>query len=138
GGGGGGGERVGVRRELCSGLVGEGDLTGAEIGALVRHRVPSPPLAAALPRLSMQEIAGVVRHFETAEFAPGAVIVRQGEPARCFYIVTRGEVEVVNHHPSGHDIVLGRLGPGEYFGEVGLLQSRPRTATVRAAGAATG
>lgn len=66
-------------------------------------------------------------------YPPGAVIIRQGEPADKFYILTRGRAEVLNHHPSGHDITIDWRESGEYFGEIGLLQNRPRTATVRAA-----
>jgi cytochrome P450/CRP-like cAMP-binding protein len=120
-------------RETFTALVAESDLTSSEIGALVRRRVMSTHLALALPRLSAQQIAGVVPRFETAVFPPGAVIIRQGDAPRSFYVVMRGAVEVVNHHPSGYDILIGTLGPGEYFGEVGLLHGRPRTATVRAA-----
>jgi CRP-like cAMP-binding protein len=120
-------------RETFTALVAESDLTSSEIGALVRRRVMSTHLALALPRLSAQQIAGVVPRFETVVFAPGATIIRQGDAARSFYVVVRGAVDVVNHHPSGYDILIGTLGPGEYFGEVGLLQGRPRTATVRVA-----
>jgi CRP-like cAMP-binding protein len=71
-------------------------------------------------------------HLERQRFAPGEVVIRQGgEPDR-FYVIVAGEAEVVNHHPNGDDILLGRLGPGEYFGEIGILHNRPRTATVRA------
>jgi cytochrome P450/CRP-like cAMP-binding protein len=120
-------------RDTFMDLVAESDLTSAEIGALVRRRVMSTHLALALPRLTAAQIAAVVPRFETAVFPAGATIIRQGDPPQSFYIVVRGTVEVVNHHPSGHDIVIGALGPGEYFGEVGLLQGRPRTATVRVA-----
>jgi CRP-like cAMP-binding protein len=120
-------------RETFTTLVAESDLTSSEIGALVRRRVMSTHLALALPRLSATQIAGVVPRFETAVFPPGAVIIRQGDAPQSFYVVVRGAVEVVNHHPSGYDILIGTLGPGEYFGEVGLLHGRPRTATVRVA-----
>ena len=44
----------------------------------------------------------------------------------------RGRVEVTNRHPSGDEIQIGSLAAGDFFGETGLLQGRPRNATVRA------
>ena len=65
-------------------------------------------------------------------YDPGVTIIQQGEPAEKFYIITKGQVEVLNHRTGGQDVVLGELGTGEWFGEIGLLLDRPRTATVRA------
>ncbi|HUG54538.1 MAG TPA: cytochrome P450 [Vicinamibacteria bacterium] len=124
-------EALALDRETFTSLVAESDLTSSEIGALVRRRVMSTHLALALPRLSTRQVAEVVPRFATEVFPPGAVIIRQGDPPRSFFVVLRGTVEVVNHHPAG-DIVIGSLGPGDYFGEMGLLQGRPRSATVRA------
>jgi NADH dehydrogenase len=64
-------------------------------------------------------------------FAAGQEIVRQGEPGRRFYIVNAGKVEVV-HRSGAEERVLTTLGPGDYFGEIALLQASERTATVRA------
>ena len=64
-------------------------------------------------------------------FSAGQVIVRQGEPGSRFYIVNAGRVEVVRRD-GGQERVLRTLGPGEYFGEIALLQASERTATVRA------
>jgi CRP-like cAMP-binding protein len=61
----------------------------------------------------------------------GQEIIRQGEPGSRFYIVNSGRVEVVRR-TGGHDEVLATLGPGQYFGEVALLKTSERTATVRA------
>jgi CRP-like cAMP-binding protein len=44
--------------------------------------------------------------------------------------MVRGEADVINHHPDGRDIFLGKMGEGNYFDEIGLLQGRPRVATV--------
>ncbi|HEV2124015.1 MAG TPA: cyclic nucleotide-binding domain-containing protein, partial [Chloroflexota bacterium] len=62
----------------------------------------------------------------------GAVLVRQGDEAHEFFVLTGGEVEVLIKHPTGQHIVVSRLGAGEYFGEIALLRGGTRTATVRA------
>ncbi len=64
-------------------------------------------------------------------FAAGQEIIRQGEPGSRFYIVNSGNVEVVRTNGDQEER-LAVLGPGKYFGEVALLQSSMRTATVRA------
>jgi ATP-binding cassette subfamily B protein len=65
-------------------------------------------------------------------FGPGEVIVREGEPGSRFYVIAEGEVEVLHDSPDGDQHVIGKLGPGEQFGEVALLREVKRTATVRA------
>ncbi|MEO8028887.1 MAG: FAD-dependent oxidoreductase, partial [Bryobacteraceae bacterium] len=64
-------------------------------------------------------------------FAAGQEIIRQGEHGNRFYIVNSGKVEVVRR-TEGSETVLATLGPGKYFGEVAILQSSKRNATVRA------
>ena len=80
--------------------------------------------------LSLIAVERLARAARQLEFESGRVLIEQGEPARDFYVLTAGEVSV---HQDGREI--GRLGPLESFGEVGLLQGGPRTATVRAEGA---
>ncbi len=55
---------------------------------------------------------------------PGTVVIRQGDPADAFYVVRSGTLEV---SPVG-----ASLGSGSYFGEIGVLEGVPRTATVTA------
>ena len=66
-----------------------------------------------------------VHHYETGE-----TIVRKGQVGREFYIILRGEVEVI----SNDGAVVARLREREVFGEKALLEDTPRTATVRALG----
>lgn len=88
-------------------------------------------LARALPRLSETELVAVTAHLRRLKAAPGEAIVRQGDLADRFYIVSKGEVEVVREDPSG-ETRLALLRPGQFFGEIGVLKTDHRTATVRA------
>ncbi len=65
-------------------------------------------------------------------FDAGEEILRSGETGNHFYIITQGEVEVVQETVDGREEPLRHLGPGTYFGEIALLQHTTRTATVRA------
>jgi hypothetical protein len=92
-------------------------------------------LAKALPHLPESLLAETTNRLQTLRFAPGEAVVRQGEPADRFYIITRGQVSVTRSEPGDPPTIgteLATLGPGEYFGEIGLLTHAPRNATVRA------
>ena len=113
--------------------VAEYDLVGDEIAALVRRRTASLHLARALPTLSPAQLAQASPAIETQTYAPAETIIRQGDPAETFYILTQGRAEVTRRYPDGSEVTIDWREPGEYFGEIGLLHDRPRTATVRAA-----
>ncbi len=68
-------------------------------------------------------------------YEAGDIIFREGEPSNEVGQVLEGEVEVVKE-TTGSPIVLARLGAGEHVGEMGVLEGRWRSATVRAAGPA--
>ncbi|HYE48111.1 MAG TPA: cyclic nucleotide-binding domain-containing protein [Azospirillaceae bacterium] len=59
----------------------------------------------------------------------GRVILREGEPGDAAYLVQSGVVELRREGPKGKPIVLRRMGPGCVFGEMALVERRPRTAT---------
>jgi MFS family permease len=62
----------------------------------------------------------------------GKVIIREGDEADDFFVLVAGEVEVIAAGEAGVAKPLGTLRPPNYFGEIGLLARRPRTATVSA------
>lgn len=80
------------------------------------------PLFASLPRRHLRRVA---EHADLVAFRPGEQIVREGEPGGTFYVIVEGEAVV---RQRGRRI--GRLGPGDFFGEVSLLDGGPRTADV--------
>jgi CRP-like cAMP-binding protein len=58
--------------------------------------------------------------------------VRQGETGDLFYVITDVDVDVLRENEDGTDAVVSQLGVGDYFGEVALMRSARRNATVRA------
>ena len=66
-------------------------------------------------------------------FAAGAEIFRSGDPGDCAYIVDEGEVEITIPYGARHSVV-NRLGPGEIFGEMALIDKEARTASAIALG----
>jgi CRP-like cAMP-binding protein len=60
----------------------------------------------------------------------GTVVIREGADADDFFVLTAGEVDVTAGGESGVEQSLGMLTAPNYFGEIGLLEQRPRTATV--------
>jgi hypothetical protein len=74
-----------------------------------------------------------LRSIVEKKYEAGAVVFRQGDKADRLYVIGKGEAEVIRETPGQPDVVLVRLGEGQFFGEIGILGDTPRTATVRAA-----
>ena len=64
-------------------------------------------------------------------FAPGRTIFRKGEIGNKLYIVADGEVEVLDEETGGGERIIAKLGPGQCFGEMALVNDNPRMATVQ-------
>lgn len=62
----------------------------------------------------------------------GDMVFREGEEAREMFVVISGEIEVLKRSKRGIDARVALLGPGDWFGEMGLLDVQARSATVRA------
>lgn len=66
-------------------------------------------------------------------FEAGELLVHQGEPADSVYIIKSGEVEIILRCQD-QEIIIGRLGHHQLFGELAVLLNRPRMASIRAIG----
>ena len=88
-------------------------------------------LAAAFPHVPASLLSDLACELESVRLRPGEVIVSEGEPAACFYMIEAGHVEAMQSGAEG-DVHLRTMGRGEFFGEIGLLATERRTATVRA------
>jgi voltage-gated potassium channel len=83
------------------------------------------PLLAALDRRARQQ---VLRTAREQTYAPGEVVVAEGDPATRLFVIVDGTA-AVEQAAQG---TVGKMGPGDFFGELALIEEHGRTATVRA------
>lgn len=84
-----------------------------------------------------EEVSTVFSLMDRHTFAPGQVIMRQGEPGDYFYVIVQGEVQFLVQDAGGRELVIDEVGPGGFFGELSMLTGEPRSARVRAVGEVT-
>lgn len=80
--------------------------------------------------LTQDELGVLAEHLVYVPFAGGDVIARQGELAQWLYLLVEGEVDVWFESPGQPRRYLATLGPGDVFGEMGLMTGEPRRATL--------
>jgi CRP/FNR family cyclic AMP-dependent transcriptional regulator len=72
-----------------------------------------------------------VAALEVNELGAGTVVFKEGESGRELYVILDGEVEVLRRSKRGHETRVAILGPGDWFGEMSVLDVLPRSATTR-------
>jgi putative ABC transport system ATP-binding protein len=90
-------------------------------------------LARALPGLSEAQLLRATKQLEPARYAAGQTILAPGEVSDKFCIITQGSVEVVLQRPDGQQIIVERLGHGQYFGVSSLVRGGRDDLLVRTA-----
>jgi CRP-like cAMP-binding protein len=93
------------------------------VAVRARDALAQVPLFAGMPPRFLKRLAD---KMDEQRFMEGATIVRQGEPGDTFYVLIEGEAKVKD----AKGRVLSRLIPGDFFGEISLMDGGPRTATV--------
>jgi CRP/FNR family cyclic AMP-dependent transcriptional regulator len=84
--------------------------------------------------LKRSTLDAVAREATIRRFAPGELLVKEGEDAVAFFILASGQAEVIKGLDSEGERVLAHLSEGDFFGEMALLDGFPRSASVRAVG----
>src|SRR5438552_13012822 len=80
--------------------------------------------------LDDRELASVAAVAKVRRYAKDDVIFHADETGDVFCLIKEGQVKVTMISPEGKEIILSMLGPGEFFGEMALLDDAPRSATV--------
>ncbi len=81
--------------------------------------------------LSDDVLAHLAATLSPATPSAGEVIFREGEEARDMFVLISGEMEVLKRSKRGIDARVALLGPGDWFGEMSILDVQPRSATIR-------
>jgi ABC-type lipoprotein export system ATPase subunit len=89
-------------------------------------------LVHALSTLTQDQLVEVSRSIKPQIFQPNSAIIQQGEKGDKFYILLNGKADVYLNKPGGSELLVNQLKPGQYFGEMALLGSGVRAATVKA------
>lgn len=81
-----------------------------------------------LAQLSVDEIGVLAGSLRRRKFPRNEVIFHQDDPGNCLFIVLAGSVKIVRRSEDGRELILSLIVPGEYFGELSLLDGEPRSA----------
>jgi CRP/FNR family transcriptional regulator, cyclic AMP receptor protein len=103
--------------------------TSATSAPVVEGDFSGVPLFA---HLSAHHLARLIRLTTWRSYRAGAVIVRQGDTSMSFYVILAGRVQIERASEAGATVPIAELGPGSFFGEMGLIDDLPRAATVTA------
>jgi CRP/FNR family cyclic AMP-dependent transcriptional regulator len=79
--------------------------------------------------LSIEERNLLAEELDIVRYSVGETVFATGDPGDSMYVIRKGEVEVFFKDDTGAKVVLEVAGPGDFFGELSLLDSGPRTAS---------
>jgi putative ABC transport system ATP-binding protein len=104
---------------------------GDRVVVVATHDARMLPMADRVVELT-PDFADTNRAPETFELKAGVVLFEQSTMGELIYVVTDGEFELVHEMADGGEELIKVAGPGDYFGEMGVLFHMPRSATARA------
>ena len=73
----------------------------------------------------------LTEHSTTRTYPSNAFLINEGDNTDSLYVILDGEVKVFASDENGKEVILNMLGPGEYFGELALVDDAPRSASVK-------
>jgi CRP/FNR family transcriptional regulator, cyclic AMP receptor protein len=100
----------------------------------VKNLLCNVPIFAGLDEKALEIF---LEHANSIAVPDGGVIAHEGECNNCMYLIESGFVRITKNFDTAASVTLAILGPGEFFGEMCILESMPRSATGQAVGDTT-
>jgi len=82
--------------------------------------------------LSKATLETLAASLPASRVEAGSIVVEEGDLSTQMFVVVGGELEVIKKGESGGDVRVAVLGPGDWFGEMSIIDVQPRSASVRA------
>jgi CRP-like cAMP-binding protein/KaiC/GvpD/RAD55 family RecA-like ATPase len=115
----------GVMKQFAKSMLGQGEGGAEAVGSTLR----GIPLFASV---SVDDLSSLSRQFTRRRYRKDEIIFHKGDFGSTFHIINSGGVKLSIPSEEGGDVFLAYLGPGDFFGELALLDARPRSATATA------
>lgn len=77
------------------------------------------------------DLADVVKNTTSKTYKKGEYIIREGEKGDTFYVIESGKAQVLRKNDQGEEKIIAVLYPDNFFGEMALLNDKPRNASIR-------
>ena len=103
-------------------------------GTMVAQTTKALKKSPLFSKLEEDLVTKIVSHGELVTVADGEPLMSEGESADAFFVILKGTVSVLVSSSGGEAIEVAELGDSEILGEMGVLRSTPRSATVKARG----
>src|SRR5689334_11618275 len=87
----------------------------------------SVPLFSAFSDLQLNTLLNYVQH---RSYPRNVFVIQAGEETDSLYVILSGKVKVLIPDENGREVILSMMGPHDFFGEMGILDDQPRSASV--------
>ena len=89
----------------------------------------SIPLFSGMTQENLALLSGRLQH---KEYSRNCLVIAEGELSDSLYIINKGQIKIFISDDEGQEMILNTLGPGEYFGELAIIDQQPRSASAMA------
>src|SRR5262245_19752426 len=111
-----------------SGLTKDATMRGVEVTTVAEYLAFAPMFAP----LSQADRLDLASRMRPRHFARNEIVFHQDDPAAHVYLVATGTVKISIEDEGGQEVVIALVRGGDVFGELGVLEDGPRSATVTA------